>query len=389
MTVSDHEGNYATDSVVVHFSFYPLTNDYQVVYLNKGDSVLLNGGIAEGETDSIYWQPKEGLSNPDQASTWCKPDTTTDYYFIKVDPFGCACPHLTYVVRVLPEANDKPEFAPIGAEWYYCDPDRETGNPLSEYEKFVVKRDTTIEGKTCKIIESQHSSEIMYDENGKVFYRFGNDFKLIYDFTANVGDTIKFEFKSHSVNSYIIDTTYQVLCVVTKIESEIIDNEKIRKFFTTLIKYDSLNHVLWPKYYNYLERIGFEYEFIHKISVPTTDGPHTLRCYQDSDIQYSTDWWKLIDKPCDYKFLSITNQISTKELNIFPNPAKNQLSISNPTNIQIKKIELIDFSGRVVQIWRAQELAENTLDIQHIPPGIYLLKATTEIGVKTGKLLVE
>lgn len=101
LAVTDHEGNFANDSVVVHFSFYPLTGDYQVIYLNKGDSVLLNGGIVEGEADSIYWQPKEGLSNPDQALTWCKPDTTTDYYFIKVDPFGCACPYLTYVVRVL------------------------------------------------------------------------------------------------------------------------------------------------------------------------------------------------------------------------------------------------------------------------------------------------
>jgi hypothetical protein len=113
LTVSDNEDNFATDSVCVHFSFYPLSNDYQVIYLNKGDSVWLNGGIAEGKTDSIYWQPKEGLSNPDQASTWCKPDTTTDYYCITVDSFGCACPRLTYVVRVLTTSTKDFEFSEI------------------------------------------------------------------------------------------------------------------------------------------------------------------------------------------------------------------------------------------------------------------------------------
>ena len=77
------------------------------------------------------------------------------------------------------------------------------------------------------------------------------------------------------------------------------------------------------------------------------------------------------------------------ELKFFPNPAKNQITISNLSNIPIKTIDLIDFSGRVVQIWEALELAGNTLNIQHIQPGIYLLKATTETGIQTMKLVVE
>ena len=136
LTVTDYEGNFATDTVVVHFSFYPLTNDYQVINLNKGDSVLLNGGFTEGKTDSIYWTPKEGLSNPDQASTWCKPDTTTDYYFIKVDSFGCACPYLTYVVRVLTTNTNDFEFSEInkmrikqiGSKIYFENPEKREAN---------------------------------------------------------------------------------------------------------------------------------------------------------------------------------------------------------------------------------------------------------------------
>jgi hypothetical protein len=76
-------------------------------------------------------------------------------------------------------------------------------------------------------------------------------------------------------------------------------------------------------------------------------------------------------------------------LSLYPNPANNKITISNPSNIPIKKIELIDFSGRVIQLWEASQLFENTLNIQHIPPGIYLLKAKTESGIKTGKLVVQ
>ncbi len=83
------------------------------------------------------------------------------------------------------------------------------------------------------------------------------------------------------------------------------------------------------------------------------------------------------------------NQQMESELKFFPNPANDFITISNPSNIAIKTIELTDFSGRIVQTWRAQELVENTLNIQYIPPGIYLLKATTEAGVKTEKLVVQ
>ena len=78
-----------------------------------------------------------------------------------------------------------------------------------------------------------------------------------------------------------------------------------------------------------------------------------------------------------------------KEFSVYPNPAKIQFTISNPSNIQIKRIELIDFSGRIVQMWYAHEVTGNTLNIQHISPGIYLLKAETDAGIKTEKLVVQ
>lgn len=148
-------------------------------------------------------------------------------------------------------AFPKTKWAPTSAEWYYTYPDT-YGNQLADYEKFEVIKDTVVNGKLCKMIGSQYSSEIMYEEDGKVFYWFKGDFKLIYDFTAKVGDTIEFELKSYSPNSFVtIDTTYKIYSEVTKIEAEVINHIVIKKFFTTVLKNDSiisLNHVLWLNY---------------------------------------------------------------------------------------------------------------------------------------------
>jgi len=83
-----------------------------------------------------------------------------------------------------------------------------------------------------------------------------------------------------------------------------------------------------------------------------------------------------------------TEQPTIHEIKLYPNPANNKIAISNPSNIKINKIELFDFSGRVVQMWVEPELAGNQLNIQHILPGIYLIKAETEAGIKTEKLIV-
>ncbi len=88
---------------------------------------------------------------------------------------------------------------------------------------------------------------------------------------------------------------------------------------------------------------------------------------------------------------NVTQDLSivTHNLQFYPNPAESFISVSNPNNIKIKKTELFDFSGRIVQIWDATECTGNTLNIQQITPGIYLLKAETDAGVKTEKLVVQ
>lgn len=88
---------------------------------------------------------------------------------------------------------------------------------------------------------------------------------------------------------------------------------------------------------------------------------------------------------------NITQDLSivTHNLQFYPNPAKNRVIISNPLNIKIKRIDLIDFSGRKIKTWELHDLLEHKLNIGNVLPGIYMLNSVTEGGIITEKLIVK
>jgi hypothetical protein len=111
--VTDAENNTAKDSITVGLSGCACYTDYQVIRLNKGDSVWLDAGIPSGNTEKIYWEPSYGLSNPDSSATWCKPDSTMNYSIVSVDTFGCVCSCHAYEIRVKEDTNSQQDYRSI------------------------------------------------------------------------------------------------------------------------------------------------------------------------------------------------------------------------------------------------------------------------------------
>ncbi len=293
------------------------------------------------------------------------------------------------VIKGIPEPNgNKPEFAPIGAEWYYnYDPDVTLDDG---YQKISVLRDTIIDNHNCRLLQIRNigysyfyqktynykaGNIILYESGDTVRYYKNGQFYILYDFSAEAGNTF------YSI-SYLPNCTQAFKVRVDSITNIEINDQLLKKFHVTLN--DSLQA-------NFIEKIGYNNYLLPQFGLgcEILTGPHypgPLRCYYDNEIGvYSTN----IVSACDYITSSDEIKMLNQGIRVFPNPANGFVTISNPSNIPIKTIELTDFSGRVVQTWIAQELVENTLNIQHIPPGIYLLKATTELGIKTGKLVVK
>jgi len=87
----------------------------------------------------------------------------------------------------------------------------------------------------------------------------------------------------------------------------------------------------------------------------------------------------------DGNTLSI-NTFTNDELSIFPNPVNNGIVTVKSSISEVKKIELYDITGRLV---KQQILNSETLDIQSLNSGVYLLKVSIESKTATTKLLIQ
>ena len=136
---------------------------------------------------------------------------------------------------LLPSVHSQREWFPIGAEWHF-----EWGHEWSHlfpssvwpvHRYYVVEKDTVVEGKTCRLIrDGENNKEIVYEENGCVYYYFNDKFRKIYDMTVNEGDVVEFEFKTLSKYSsnMLLDTTITVPCRIEKISSKIVDGVELK-----------------------------------------------------------------------------------------------------------------------------------------------------------------
>jgi hypothetical protein len=87
----------------------------------------------------------------------------------------------------------------------------------------------------------------------------------------------------------------------------------------------------------------------------------------------------------DGNTLSI-NTFTNDELSISPNPVKNGIINIKSSISRVKKIELYDITGRIV---KQQILNSETLYIQTLNSGVYLLKVSIEGKTATTKLLIQ
>ena len=80
------------------------------------------------------------------------------------------------------------------------------------------------------------------------------------------------------------------------------------------------------------------------------------------------------------------NQVTGKQINIYPNPATAIVSIDCS---KAKQISIVDYLGRIVKQFN-NPTTHQILNIKQLNKGIYLVKVTTNNDeIKTEKLIVE
>ncbi len=250
-----------------------------------------------------------------------------------------------------------------------------------------IAGDTTLNGlQYKKVVNSSDSlmnkwtlAGFVREDNLKVFYRKknANNDCLLYDFSCSVGDTLNLNCSCGEDSKFIVDSIKYL---------PVLGTDRKHIYFTYLSP-DSfrISHEYW------IEGIGSRSGILNGggfANCMTGGGELLICCSKNGEIIYQ-------DSEYDRCFLGskfINSSRSTNsgnELLIYPNPSKNNITISNPLNQEIQTIELIDLSGHTVQQWNKPGSGKTVLQLESVVPGMYLLKIATEKGTETKKFVIQ
>ena len=86
--------------------------------------------------------------------------------------------------------------------------------------------------------------------------------------------------------------------------------------------------------------------------------------------------------------LSVNEYLNSK-FNIYPNPTSNQsIYITIEAAIQVKKIEVMQLTGKIIKSFENPTIENNTIKISNLPSGFYILKMETDQGTAHKKIIV-
>ena len=195
--------------------------------------------------------------------------------------------------------NDTSFWFAKGANWAYG-----YNRQTSEYLLYTVEKDTMVEGKRCKIINGLNSKDIVYEENGKVYYYFQNRFRKICDFDVQVGDIVEFEFKTTDAvdaedGNAVTNTTIVLSFRIDSISSKEIDGFDLKQVFAVYTYAGSDESLNFEYRHEYLEKVGVvtRYNYINEGIFPvcpdqiTRPGGRWYYWYKDHSIEYFPDYW--------------------------------------------------------------------------------------------------
>ena len=273
----------------------------------------------------------------------------------------------------------------VGAKWHYS-------HHLQDYVTLEIEKDSIWNGRTVQKMKieafpnPQTYYTWVYAENDSVFYY--NDtaaqFYLLYDFSAEIDDEVLVHDETFKVNESFLTFTGDANCwkySIDSISQKVISQQTLKEQYIS----DDFScewgfRDMGSDDYVIIEKMGstsffFGDDGIRAVSSNTRD--NLLRCYSDpSGVNYKNPNWNY---PCD-TVISPTSikELTSKQLNIFPNPASNyiQLELGSENNI----ITIQNLQGQIV--YREELQNQNpTLNIDYLPSGLYLISVTDTNGV--------
>lgn len=285
-----------------------------------------------------------------------------------------------------------------GATWHYS----YSAWLNAGYYKIAYIGDTLINNIQCQILEKTHvdysrpnyhtSTSIMheytYADSNKVYvYRY-NQFYTMYDFGANVGDTIAVAGADDimQIHTYC-DSIGKIR--VDSIGTVTINGESLRYIYVRPLanstwgwdcriveKIGPLNYNnAYPTYYNYLFPVRIWSNNCPPYMDELNEGGY-LKCYVDSSFQF----YPTGTAPnCEYIPTSLEEILQSPGLlAVYPNPTHSSLTIKLPSHIKEAGIEIKNMLGKNVHSEHIYAESTKTIDVSAIPNGVYIAQLQIE-----------
>lgn len=296
-------------------------------------------------------------------------------------------------------------FAPIGSKWRLRGMNMEDSHQQNmstclvsgcggSYWEYAVNRREIVNQRLCSILEVHHGTEInnlllineipIYEEADQVYFYedIFDEFRLLYDFGLEVGDTL-FNYSPYVSEDYSIMyapfdfADEQHANVLLDIDTMMIGGElRIHQKFGFVDE----EQVQYGNFYNVIEGIGNIGPFFGDSQLHTDEieCEGQFLCYEDDGFSYS-----VYGDDCDCQFqqeiTSVTDVTLDDNIDVFPNPTSDLLNIVSDL-VPLQSLSLHDMTGKVVV--DRSSMAGNRYSIQTstMHAGLYILNVTLEDG---------
>lgn len=295
---------------------------------------------------------------------------------------------LSFIICQGTEVFGQTSWAATGAKWHF-EYNYGYGNATS-YVTLESIGDTMIQDINCSILllESIRNNSFnrryyTYKEADKVWLFDGNEFRLLYDFGLNAGET----FETYGPPMFAMldcDSTTTVFVESTGIEE--VNGNQYR------YQVVSLSEPYWhfglvnSATYTISEKFGSYGFFIPQTTCGSADldTPSKLRCYEDDEIGlFSISG----TEDCEYEEgVGVQDLTLTNDISIYPNPVTNDLTVELKNYRKESVITIFSLDGRM--ILKEDLLKEKS--ILHLSPlesGMYFIKVSHNHQNSGGKLM--
>jgi len=227
-------------------------------------------------------------------------------------------------------------------------------------------------GVTSKGIYYPESELPVYTKDGKFYFHEDDGWWLLYDFTAQEGDTVSYyiskRYKYYSLgmvpmlleNSKLLEYNPHKY-IVTKIDSVYDNNGKPVKRFILDSWLNESDHY----FETILEHVGAINRLMGSyVYFSTEDRLPLLRCYSDAEYTFH-----FTDEACDQ--ISSTDNFIKSHIHLHPNPGLDVLFLENSSD---KVYECSIFSPHGVQVFLGKiNIGQNTIPTSDFPKGFYTI----------------